>query len=454
MNKDIVEEIKDSIFQLDCFEITLIQNTKNNPKIYTGPGVIYQEKDGSLKFKVFPPSEIDKTEYFIDIPKLGKIIDKEEFFNLKALDFSGDEWFSDNIELSKSINSTFNKMIISGKIRLLTKKKTFPKESDTSHCEIILFGEFDFQYNKREIIKKSISGNESTIYTLNTISFESQKFNFLIHKEQYGCKITVKTDKNNFKDYKINRILESLQFVYSKRFEWSIMKINHKKSEKIKIKKRIDNTKDTNHFAPINTAMIYQDSSSYWKLFDVFFSYISQYKDNNRLHPISRLMNTILASSNSFIEANALTLSVAVESLVNSEYRFLKEKNIKSLKSNEEIEEFCQYVNKYDCTNNFRERIASLVSSLQQLRAIDYLYFLKLKNVIEEELIQDWKKLRNRYAHFDIDDKLDYQDLFDKCDSVTVLFYKLVFQLIEYSGPFTDYTKENFPLVNFQFKEI
>jgi hypothetical protein len=454
MNKDIVEEIKDSIFQLDCFEIILIQNTKNNPKTYTGPGVIYQEKDGLLKFKVFPPGEIDKTEYFFNIPKLGKIIDKEEFFNLKALDFSGDEWFSDNIELSKSINSTFNKMIISGEIRLLTKKKTFPKESDTSHCEIILFGEFDFQYDKREIIKKSIGGNESTIYTLNTISFESQEFNFLIHKEQYGCKITVKTDKKNFKDYKIHRILESLQFVYAKRFEWSIMKIIHKESEKIKIKKRIDNIKKTNHFTPINTSIFYKDSNKYWMLFDSFFSYIVKYTSEKRLHPISRLMNTILASSNSFIEAYALTLSVAVESLVNSEYKFLKGKDIQSLKSVEEIEKFCQFINEYDCTRSFTKRISSLVSSLKQLRAIDYLYFLESKNVIEKKLIKDWKKLRNRYTHFIIDDKLNYQDLFDKCDSVTVLFYKLVFQLIEYSGKYTDYTKENFPLVDFQFKEI
>jgi hypothetical protein len=232
------------------------------------------------------------------------------------------------------------------------------------------------------------------------------------------------------------------------------MKINHKKIGKIKIKKRIDNIKKTNHFTPINTSIIYKDSNKYWMLFDSFFSYIVKYTAEKRLHPISRLMNTILASSNSFIEAYALTLSVAVESLVNSEYKFLKRKDIQSLKYIKEIEKFCQYVNEYDCTKILKDRIDSLVSSLKQLRAIDYLYFLKSKNVIEKELIKDWKKLRNRYSHFKIDDKLDYQDLFDKCSSVTVLFYKLVFQLIEYSGKYTDYTKENFPLVDFQFKEI
>ena len=179
-----------------------------------------------------------------------------------------------------------------------------------------------------------------------------------------------------------------------------------------------------------------------------------KYTSEKRLHPISRLMNTILASSDSFIEAYALTLSVAVESLVNSEYKFLKKKDIQSLKSIEEIENFCQFINEYDCTRSFTKRISSLVSSLKQLRTIDYLYFLESKNVIEKELIKDWKKLRNRYTHFKIDDKLDYQALFDKCSSVTVLFYKLVFQLIKYSGKYTDYTKENFPLVDFHFKEI
>ncbi|MEA2097371.1 MAG: hypothetical protein U9P73_11875, partial [Candidatus Cloacimonadota bacterium] len=69
-------------------------------------------------------------------------------------------------------------------------------------------------------------------------------------------------------------------------------------------------------------------------------------------------------------------------------------------------------------------------------------------------LIKDWKELRNKYTHFKLEDELNYQDLFDKCESVTVLFYKLVFQLIEYSGPYTDYTKDQYPLIDFHFKEI
>ncbi|MEA2095258.1 MAG: hypothetical protein U9P73_01005, partial [Candidatus Cloacimonadota bacterium] len=135
MNKDIVKEIKESVFQLDCINIELIQNTKNNPKIYSGPGLIYQEKDGALKYKMFPPEDINIIEYdnFFNFPKLGEMIGEEEYYSLKILDIANNEWFSERIQLNKSISSVMSKMIVSGDINLLEQKKKYKKDSERSY---------------------------------------------------------------------------------------------------------------------------------------------------------------------------------------------------------------------------------------------------------------------------------------------------------------------------------
>jgi hypothetical protein len=64
------------------------------------------------------------------------------------------------------------------------------------------------------------------------------------------------------------------------------------------------------------------------------------------------------------------------------------------------------------------------------------------------------QKLRNRGVHpttRDTEDvaSLDYQRLIDELHRVTVLMYHIVFHLIGYRRPYTDYATLRFPIRNY-----
>ncbi|MFA5921468.1 MAG: hypothetical protein WC856_09275, partial [Methylococcaceae bacterium] len=48
-----IESILESNFDLDFVKITLIQQIEDNPKVYCGPGSIFQDKQGKLKLKMY-----------------------------------------------------------------------------------------------------------------------------------------------------------------------------------------------------------------------------------------------------------------------------------------------------------------------------------------------------------------------------------------------------------------
>jgi len=102
----------------------------------------------------------------------------------------------------------------------------------------------------------------------------------------------------------------------------------------------------------------------------------------------------------------------------------------------------------------FASRIQGLVNGLTTIRAIDRLNALATTGNTDTAHVKAWQKLRNRGVHpttRDTEDvaSLDYQRLIDELHRVTVLMYHIVFHLIGYRGPYTDYATLGFPIRNY-----
>ena len=90
-----------------------------------------------------------------------------------------------------------------------------------------------------------------------------------------------------------------------------------------------------------------------------------------------------------------------------------------------------------------------MMNGLTTIRAVDRMNALAANGGTLPALVKDWTALRNRGVHptkSGVDpSQIDHQKLVDQVHHVTALMYHIVFALIGYKGPCTNYAEHGFP---------
>jgi hypothetical protein len=182
-----------------------------------------------------------------------------------------------------------------------------------------------------------------------------------------------------------------------------------------------------------------------WTLFQKYLEYVIDCQSES-WYPIAWWLHNIIESESSSIDVQALVRSVAIEGILKAEFS-----NIKDVDTNiqSQINRAMKIYLESDLDNNFKKRLEGRLTSMFNLRAKDILHILRERGFIDQLLIENYGKLRDRSAHGDPSSEIDLQDFFNRLNSVLVLFYHLIFTAIGYRGPYTDYSSYHFPLKDF-----
>jgi hypothetical protein len=156
------------------------------------------------------------------------------------------------------------------------------------------------------------------------------------------------------------------------------------------------------------------------------------------------------------LDAWAIGLSVAVEGLASMLPVENDKEKTKTLKALQRF--IVDQVSGDDRFKDSAPRVQGLVAGLTSVRAIDRMNWLASQGGADPGHIDAWKKLRNRNVHpttrGDIDiASLDFQMMIDDLHNVNVLLNHVVFHLIGYRGPYTDYGTRNFPAKTYPLAE-
>lgn len=178
----------------------------------------------------------------------------------------------------------------------------------------------------------------------------------------------------------------------------------------------------------------------YAELYTKFYSFIIK----NDYTQIERTLHRIVSSRNSFITTYALTLTTAIEKILRV---YFSKKKAKLKKS--EIQNIISEVEKATICDSIKNRLKGMIwNILGQERADDILFDLVKDNLIEKRHYGSWKTLRNSVSHGD-DPSDDLEIYLKYCNDNIVLYYTLIFRLIDYSGFYTDYSTPGYPLKKF-----
>lgn len=427
---------------VDCpnIQLTQLEATSGEKIVYSGPGQFFQENNEKFKVKIFCESEVDWMHDMLKCNRLqqGKIIPDEELFSMRAYDMNGKMWESNSILPSLTSDVSGQNSIVTGdfnKVFLKEKRKNSDLENE---LKIFYKGKISVPINSRTEVKEYIGSEErGRSIRADVTLFAFSDFNFEIHVLEDWTVLYVKTRRSIEYDL-LQRMNESFHLVMGITQDWSIAEIyNGDQYEKIQRVFPIDKTK-TRVNAPL-TLRTLSPEKHYWELFQKFYIYTSNQKTDD-WHPIYELLYKVLESGKASLDVSILTATVAIEGVS----KFFSYKNDNE-KLKVEIKKVKEAINQCELSQKFGHRVDGMLSSMAQTRAVDKLYDLSEKGLIDKELVESWKRLRNKSAHSTSLDLSKIQTVLNDFYSVISLFYQLIFLIIGYQGKYTDYSTYRYP---------
>lgn len=106
-SQETLDSIADRDATIECFNITLTQNTSKSPLIFSGPGCLFFDENKTLKVKIYSAStssHLPEMVRFVWSNHVG-IIPEERYFTLEAEDTSGKTWKNTFVLAERGLNT-------------------------------------------------------------------------------------------------------------------------------------------------------------------------------------------------------------------------------------------------------------------------------------------------------------------------------------------------------------
>jgi len=454
LRKDESEEIRFRTWSIDCPRMIVKKKTKRDPDTFYGAGEIRISEDGQLIFKLYSNRERNTKEWdFSTLGDPGRIIPDDAYYSLKAVDAFGRDWASDRF-LPSTHRTATGRAVLTGNLHELSTEGMYPSELNLSgnNLDYWVFDDLKIPYNASTIQRKSVARGEQTSRSgkRNAWRFRSYNSRFLVVRESSDLlTIQVVSKTENLPELFPDRLIEALQFVIGHPINWGIMKHRAGQHSKVTIRSVRYKTSQIRFQPPLPLKLIRNPNNGkstaeyHRKLFDRYLRYTLE--EDKLSHPIWGKLNAIYeASDASFIDAQALTLTVAIESLLLSEFRDL---GYPTQKERNAIEDIVQHIDTWNGDERIKNRAKGMLSNLGQPRAVARMDDLANKRkAISVDQSKSWQRLRNPSTHAYQSSGIETPEFLELIQQCMVLFYHLIFYAIGYRGPYIDYGSRGWPL--------
>jgi len=448
---DEIENLKHGSWTIDCARLELKQRGHKGTTL-SGPGSLRQDTESQLVYKIYATCSDDfQTFWHNDHLTPGTIVSDHYYYDLTATDSKGREWRGERI-LPGVIDWGYSKEpIVEGRVDSLSCRGEIPENIRVDGCSLsfVVFDTAKIPTNARTSEHRHVAGwSRSHRYNVDAWRFRAVGFRFLLYKDRNDrLQFHVATDSVDLPPYLEERVLEALFFVLGRPLYPSItrQRIGHKTCCTLSSHRR--HLFGVRHQPPLNVSHFSHPKTGkltaepYRKLFEKYLAYTLLYK--KRQHPLWAQLNAVYeASAGTFINSQALTLAVAIESILGSEFPDLGKPSTTECKK---IDVAIKYWDAWNGKPGLKKRIEGSISQLKHSRAGDKMRVLAERGAIAAEAAKAWQKLRNANVHAYQHISLP-SDLRQLLSIVQTLFYQLVFYAIGYRGYYRDYGTIGWPL--------
>lgn len=434
LSNEITEQIRTGELVLHCVEVEVFQAADNGFRML-GHGTIKINSVGTLylEFICTYSENVPRAFFNEKLPK--DPLNPEEKLYLRTKTLDGNEYKSDGFSITINIHSsalpTHYDVILSSIYSLHDTELPKPKEDSYLYFEFADY--FKIPSNKQNSLVSSL-GSESYSWNQTVISMDGYSISMVKHRGY--------TEVNVAGCFEPDKLLKCLKFYigfssasmpqpyYTKSIingeeKRTFYSISNKQKRQTSSSPMVDNAGDEK----------YRDSTYHYALLENIISlYTENPKQFDSLYSQWERVWYSFQSKNSIM---ILTLSVAIEGLLNDIYiPAIKSKN-ENTELNNEINKIKIQIKNLDLTNEQCNRLLGSVSYWKNITAAKALDYLIKYDVITAKDKKLWQKIRNESAHPKVreedlaKEKLELEQVLSCLD----LFHKLILNTLKFSGP-------------------
>src|SRR5690625_892194 len=444
MTDNLIKKYREKALSIDFKEIKLTQLGDESRKKFEGPGYVEQNQDGTLTYKLFHNAEIGLKEFFgrISRIKVGELIPDDHYYSFEGIDIYDREWTSERIKLDYHTSKGFT--VFQEKLQIIKTTATLPsfkrKEYSGEFHQVWIPKKIKLPSNLSSSIQYFVGEDEMrSSFSHSAAEYENDILKILLYHDDDWLIVQIKVDEDDYHPFIFERTLSALQYILAEPLNWVIYE-KRIKDELTSIFRPFQEEHTKSKFRE-SILLVDGIESEAWGLFDAYLNHILLNKDDFN-DPITKIISKCLSVSQGSFDAFSLSLSLAVEEILNISF---KEIEVQKRVTEEDISTFKKAVKKLDIEESFRNRIGNFIGYIQRTTATDRLRHLIDSIPISTTEYDNWKDIRNHFAHPD-DLKLNTQDKVNKTYSVLTLLHKLIFIKIGYQGPYNDFGEREWPM--------
>lgn len=408
-------------------------------KTFKGPGSISRVTDGQLRLKLYSPGEFKDGFGLIDLPA-GTVIPRADLFDVEAVDMNGHSWRSDGIWPHVSVSFATDMAIVNGKVDRLIGTRA-PFNSEKRHLSFAFHSDAKFPVNQRDQIERKI-GDEllSANYSHSAAELEFDGLRFRIFRDGELLRTQVAGDwpPEAAEEFALH-VVSALQFMLGGRLQADVLTLTSGETQT-----QIVQSVDREHLKfEIRPPRHWGSSANEGVTWDIFRSFLRHVRGapSGNARELCRWTAEVIDTGRTPLEVSSLVLSVAVEGIVG----LLQGKESTDTALLADVTRALEVASSAEFPASLKPRIIGAIRSMKQLRARDYLEKLVEKGAVSAEHVAAWIALRNATAHADASEGDWIVPTIQKSAVVLALYYQLVFMLIGYRGPYTDYSQIGWP---------
>lgn len=446
-NKEI-EEIRESKLALDIFEASLIQQVVSSPRVYQGPGCVYQDNDGSLHLKMYHSFKTNQ-EIMTEVSgtfsgmrfRSGKIIEDSHYFSFEAKDMSGRVWREDNVWVSGDVSLPASGKVIKTKLRKITTVSGRYEKEDTSKSYIFALapGSHRLPFNETEETEERSSLSTSRSASLNICRLAICGCLCALRNRDCYLEITADVPSGKTSEQYANLLMEALSIGAGRYVYPLILVISEGEQRVTSIHSRRAGVNSEELPLPFPS----RDPHESKNLNDFVNKYVEKVSES--YSPMFGYWFRVLKESSGGLENRALVLTTCIEGIIKAYYQKTGEPDDDFLN---QVRDACEKLKSVALGKRAHDRIQAALHNAKSVAAKGALYDLAKNGIITQNLVKLWVELRNKSAHADQLRKTEQelQQLLDEVYGCIELFYALLLARIGYVGKYFEYSKENWPI--------
>ena len=420
--------------ELDFATIKIAQCSETEPVTYTGPGYFRQDAGGKLEVKCYATTtpQMGIAAFNRQMrSSSGSLYSEEDYYRTSAIDHAGHEW-----EASPSLLGSSISFVTDASVMILTPRSLVRRlgwKGSASRLRLEFFGQ-------RERNWKALFGAHDIEYA------DGQQLGLTIERGADEAVIVTASAPGSLPPALEMRLVEALQFVLCLDLHVDVSDIAGDGKRTGELRSAGARQSRINPYPPLNTRSP-GNTAAVITLFQHYLRYALGAQITDAWHPCSaHLAHARQASANS-LEAWEVGLSVAVEGIANLipadpppetvDYRELRK-------------ELTAWLGEHGYPESLVNRIGGMLGGLEMVRPKDRMMGLVGCGAASKDDLAAWVRVRNTAVHTrqvtssDLEDS-ELQRRFDQLHRVYRLMHGMVFHLIGYSGPYSNYAERGFP---------